>query len=273
MPEAHVNGVRIHYELSGSGDIPIALVHGAWVSHRSWEYIAPRLAESFQVLTYDRRGHSASERLPEPSTVHDDVADLAGLIEHLGLAPVWVGGVSSGAAIALRLAGECPDLLRGLVAHEPALFALLAQEPAGATVLDEFKKRGRAVVDRIVAGDPAGAAKQFMETVAEGPGSWDRLPTDYREVLVENAPTWVDDFNDRDAIEFDPEWVEDFSRPALLTRGELSPPAFGPVLDMISDAIPGAEMVTLPAVGHIPHRTHPEEYAEVVAAFVSERSD
>jgi pimeloyl-ACP methyl ester carboxylesterase len=61
MPTANVNGVRIFYELNGTGDA-LVLVHGSWVSHHSWDPVAPRLADSFRVLTYDRRGHSESER-------------------------------------------------------------------------------------------------------------------------------------------------------------------------------------------------------------------
>ena len=81
------------------------------------------------MLTYDRRGHSQSERLSGQGSVREDVADLAALIEDLRLAPAWVAGNSFGASITLRLAGERPDLLRGLIAHEPPLLSLLADDP------------------------------------------------------------------------------------------------------------------------------------------------
>jgi len=56
-----VNGVRLFYEIHGTG-VPLVLVHGSWDSHRNWDLVVPRLAEVFRVLTYDRRGHSQSER-------------------------------------------------------------------------------------------------------------------------------------------------------------------------------------------------------------------
>ncbi len=114
-----VNGVRLRYDLTGTGEVPVVLVHGSWVSHHNWDLAVPALAESFRVLTYDRRGHSESERPTGQGSVREDVADLAALIEHVGLAPAFVVGNSFGASIALRLAGEHPDLLRGLVAQEP----------------------------------------------------------------------------------------------------------------------------------------------------------
>ena len=124
MATATINGVQIFYELSGTGEVPLVLVHGSWVSHHSWDLVVPRLAESFRVLTYDRRGHSESQRLTAQDSVREDVADLAALIEHLELAPAWVAGNSFGASITLRLAAERPDLFRGLIAHEPPLYLL-----------------------------------------------------------------------------------------------------------------------------------------------------
>ena len=101
--------------------MPLVLVHGSWDSHHDWDLVVPRLADSFRVLTYDRRGHSESERPTGQESVREDVADLAALIEHLGLAPAWVVGNSFGASIILRLAGERPELFRGLIGHEPPL--------------------------------------------------------------------------------------------------------------------------------------------------------
>ena len=61
MPKAQANGVRLYYELHGSGD-PLALVHGSWVDATTWALVLDDLAKSFRVLVYDRRGHSRSER-------------------------------------------------------------------------------------------------------------------------------------------------------------------------------------------------------------------
>jgi pimeloyl-ACP methyl ester carboxylesterase len=146
MPTANVNGVRIFYELNGTGDA-LVLGHGSWVSHHSWDPVAPRLADSFRVLTYDRRGHSESERPTGQGSVREDVTDLATLIEHLGLVPAWVTGNSFGASITLRMAGERPDLFRGLLGHEPPLFWLLAHDPAVAPMLEELDQRIAAVVE------------------------------------------------------------------------------------------------------------------------------
>jgi pimeloyl-ACP methyl ester carboxylesterase len=106
MPTANVNGIQLFYEFSGTGEVPLVLVHGSWVSHHSWDLVVPRLAESFRVLAYDRRGHSESHRPAGPGSIREDVEDLAALIEHLGLAPAWVIGNSFGASITPPLCAQ-----------------------------------------------------------------------------------------------------------------------------------------------------------------------
>ena len=60
----------------------------------------------------------------------------------------------------------------------------------------EARKRIGTVVDRISSGYHAGAAEQFIETVALGPGAWARLPLKLRQTCTENAPTFLDEAND-----------------------------------------------------------------------------
>ena len=269
MPIAKVNGVRLFYEVSGSGEVPLVLVHGSWSSHQTWRFVVPQLAETFHVLTFDRRGHSASERPEGQGSVHDDVADLAALIEHLGLGPTWVAGNSFGASITLRLAAERPDLMRGVVAHEPPLFSLLTGGNLEMeSLLGTVRERTAAVVDRIASGDHAGAAEQFVETVALGPGAWAQLSAETRQTMIENAPTFVDETNDPEQFAFDLGSIAAFSEPALLTKGTRSPPTFAPVVEQIAAALPAAQLHVFPGAGHIPHVTHPEDYVGAIKGFV-----
>lgn len=36
---AQVNATRLFYEITGSGDVPLVLVHGSWSSHRNWDLV------------------------------------------------------------------------------------------------------------------------------------------------------------------------------------------------------------------------------------------
>src|SRR5205823_10936310 len=140
MSITEVNGVRLFTEPSGDGE-PLVLVHGSWGDHHNWDLVAPRLAEHFRVLTYDRRGHSESEAPPGQGRVDQDVDDLAALVEWLGLGPAHIVGNSFGAVISLKLASRRPELFRTLAVHEPPAFPLLAEDPGFEALVAEGRRR------------------------------------------------------------------------------------------------------------------------------------
>jgi pimeloyl-ACP methyl ester carboxylesterase len=104
MPRTRVNAVELYYEATGDGD-PLVLVHGSWGDHSNWQSVVPGLASSFRVITYDRRGHSPSERPPGQGLRREDEDDLAALIEVLDVSPAHVAGNSFGASIVLGPGG------------------------------------------------------------------------------------------------------------------------------------------------------------------------
>ncbi len=271
MATADINGTRLFYEVSGDGEVPLVLVHGAWGSHHDWDLVVPGLAKSFTVVTYDRRGHSDSERTSKPVSMHENAADAAALIEHLGLAPAWAIGISFGANITLWLAAEHPTLLRGIVAHDPTLFSLLAADPSVSPMLEANAKVLGAVVERIASGDHSGAAEQFF-TMVLGPGVWQKLPPVMRQAFITNAPTFPHEVRDPERFAFDLDWVRAFSRPSFLSAGDQSPPFSAKVLSMLAEVLPNCEVVTFAGAGHLPHLTHPEAYIESVGAFVRKHS-
>ncbi len=272
MPTIQANGIGLAYELTGTGEAPIVFVHGSWGSHHAFDLVTPKLAERFRVVTYDRRGHSDSERPPGQGSVHEDVADLAALIEGLDLAPAWVAGTSYGAIITLRLAGERPELFRGLIAHEPPLLAL---PNAGASKDPNAEKTNdtiRSVVARIDAGDHEGAAEQFVDSIAFGPGTWAHFPEPLRLTFTFNAPTWSDEQKDPESLTMDLDRLRRFDHPALITIGDHSPPWFAPIARTVVEYLPNVELLTFPGAGHGPHSSHPGPYVEAITAFIDKAS-
>jgi pimeloyl-ACP methyl ester carboxylesterase len=267
MPISSINGIQLYWELSGDGE-PAVLVHGSWGDHHNWDLVTPGLSKSLNVATYDRRGHSRSERPPGQGSIHEDVADLAALIEHLFGGPAHVIGNSFGAAVALNLAIERPELIRSLVAHEPPLFALLEGETQVQGALAAVQERIAAVVPLLHSGDFAGAARRFVETIAFGPGAWDQLPQATRDIFTSNAPTWLDELQEPGWMMLDLKRLGAFSAPALLSNGGESPPFFPLVVQRISAALPHARKHVFPTAGHVPHLSHPGEYVPVVREFI-----
>ena len=233
MPFQQINHVNVYYEAVGGGE-PLVLVHGSWGDHHNWAGVVPLLSASFQVVTFDRRGHSQSEAPPGQGSVREDAADLGRLIEELRLAPAHVVGNSFGAAIALRLAGQRSDLFRSLVVHEPPLLGLLEGRPEFQPMLEPYEQPIQAVAELLRSGDFAGAARQFVETVAFGPGTWATLPQPIQATFIRNAPTYLDEINDPEALTLDLAALRNFAKPALVTTGTTSPPFFKPIAELVA---------------------------------------
>lgn len=78
----------------------------------------------YRHIVMEARGHGHSPLGPQGDiTIATFTADLVAVIEALDTAPCIVGGISMGAAMALRLAVTRPDLVRGLVLARPAWVA------------------------------------------------------------------------------------------------------------------------------------------------------
>lgn len=263
MPTVAVNGTSLYYTARGSGP-SLVLVHGSWGDADNWAAVVPQLAEHCTVVAFDRRGHSRSERPPGQGSVHEDVADLAALIEALDLASAFVGGNSYGALITLRLAATRPELVRGIAAHEPPGIALLLDDPALAPLADAVGQRLAPVRELLESGDFVAAAEWFVDNVALGAGGWAQLPEPVRQTFVRNAPTYLDELRDPDAVTLDLDALARYTKPALLTLGDASPPMFAPILDRIAPVLPQAKRHLFAGAGHVPHLTHPAEYVRVV---------
>ena len=102
------------YEITGSGDAAVVLVHGLGLNRQSWQWQVPALAERYRVITYDLHGHGESSLPPEwPSlTMFSD--QLRELMEHLRLEKAAVLGFSLGGMIARRFAMDHPSRLWAL---------------------------------------------------------------------------------------------------------------------------------------------------------------
>lgn len=267
MATITVGGVQLAYEEAGAGP-PVVLVHGSWADRRAWAAVSGPLAEEHRVIAYDRRGHTESERPPGRARIADHVSDLAGLIEGLASSPAHVVTSSFGGEIGLRLTLGRPDLVVSLSLHEPPLYDLLADDPEGAVLLRDLRARMAPVLADIERGDDDTAARQFVETIAMGPGMWEALPAPVQQTFVRNAPTWLGDVGDPTQGSVDPAALGALTTPVLLTDGARSVPDAAIVTRRLAELLPQARRHTFPEAGHVPHRTHPDELVEVLRGFL-----
>ena len=80
MTRNGLDGLDLFYQSVGAGE-RVVMTHGAWTDGRSWEAVAGFLAKRFEVVTWDRRGHSRSGDQPAPGSTKEDAAYLASIIE------------------------------------------------------------------------------------------------------------------------------------------------------------------------------------------------
>jgi pimeloyl-ACP methyl ester carboxylesterase len=114
------DGVRLHLDDAGGAGAPVFFQHGLCGDAGQPREAFPS-EPGLRRLTLEMRGHGRSEpgalsRL----SIATFTDDLIAAIEWLGAGPVALGGISMGAAIALRLAVLRPDLVRGLALVRPA---------------------------------------------------------------------------------------------------------------------------------------------------------
>jgi pimeloyl-ACP methyl ester carboxylesterase len=120
MPRFHHGPVEIAYLDQGEGE-PIVLVHG-FASTKEVNWVLPGWVATLndagrRVIALDNRGHGGSTKLYDPAEYHSArmAADVAALIDHLGLARPDVMGYSMGARITAFLALKHPDKTRAIV--------------------------------------------------------------------------------------------------------------------------------------------------------------
>ena len=110
------DGVQIYYEIAGAGR-PLVLGHEFAGDIASWEPQVNFLARRYRVITYCHRGYPPSEVPADPDAYSQErlVADLRGLLRHLGAVPAYVGGLSMGGGVALSLALAHPEMCRAVL--------------------------------------------------------------------------------------------------------------------------------------------------------------
>ncbi len=268
MPRLRVNGAELYYDVIGEGD-PLVLVHGGWGDHNTWRLVADEFARSYQVVTYDHRGHSQSDDSTRADVIRAHEEDLGALIEKLGIAPAHVVGNSIGGSIALRLAGRRPEMFGSICAHEPPSLDVLSGDRETEALAEDQVTKLAVVEQRLAAGDMEGGARLFFETIALGPGAWEQLPEQSRRTYVTNAPTFLAEMRDPEQLRLDLEGLARFPHPTLLTDGDSSTPEFAAVVARLARLMPRAERRTVVGAGHVPHVTQPADYARITLEFLS----
>ena len=107
-------GVSLAYRQSGTGPDVVWLAAGDNPGDNWRRYQTPAFDDAYRSTTYDARGVGATRSESEPPwPIAEHAVDLAGLIEAVCEPPVFLVGLSMGSLIAVQIAHDRPELVRG----------------------------------------------------------------------------------------------------------------------------------------------------------------
>ena len=252
-----VNGITLHYHRTGGDLPPLVLAHGITDSSLAWSRLAKALQDSFDMIMLVARGHGDSDKPQTGYDASDHAADVAGLIEALGLGQPALIGHSMGARTVAALAVEYPQQVKRIVLEDPP-----------------WRDEETAPGDR---------ATHFQELIA-------RYHTMSRDEIVafgrQNNPTWDEEelalwargkaMVSAHVAQFSTaqmSWRDSVAKiacPTLLVTGD---PAVGAIVtpetaEAVCQANAQIQVVRIPGAGHNIRRDQFAAYSEAVKAFL-----
>ena len=112
---APVNGLRMYYEVHGSGD-PVVLLHGSFMTiTNNWTGWIGELSKTRKVIAVEMQGHGRTADIPRDITNENLADDVAALLEHLKIPRADLIGYSMGGGVAMQCAIRHPDKVRKVV--------------------------------------------------------------------------------------------------------------------------------------------------------------
>ncbi len=264
------DGLELYYrDYPGSDDRPPLLcLHGLTRNSRDFEAFADRYAGRFRVIAVDFRGRGLSERDPQPGRYLPVTyaADILHLLDELGIESAVFVGTSLGGLVTMFVAGIQPRRIAGAILND-----------VGPELDDRGLERIKSYVGKPVRFRDWDEAADYVAAInrnlpaAFGHDDWlrsarrlcredgDAIVFDYDMAIAEpfNQPGGV--------VAFDmwPLYRRLGQAPLLIVRGENSDLLSRASAKAMLDAAPGAQLVTVPGVGHAPELSEPAAVAAI----------
>lgn len=251
MPHADLNGIRIRYDVEGSGPA-VLLSHGYSATGRMWDAQRTALADRYRVISWDMRGHGATECPDDPGCYSADatVADMKALLDHLGVARAVVGGLSLGGYVSLAFFLAHPAMVRALVLADTgpgfrnpearAAWNRRAEERA-----QELETRGLEAL--------AGRSREMREAMGDH-RSARSLALAARGMLAQQDARVIDG-------------LASVRMPTLIVVGDRDEPFLAPTRYMASK-IAGSRLEVIEDAGHSANLDQPDAFNRILRTFL-----
>jgi 3-oxoadipate enol-lactonase len=251
----YLDDIRLNAEISGpEGGPAVVLIHALGTNLHIWDDVVAGLPFA-RVLRFDQRGHGASDVPEPPYSMGALIRDGERLMQHFGMRDAVVVGLSMGGLVAQGLAVKRLDLVRGMVLSNTA--AKIGTPEVWAGRIAEMQAGGpEGYADGAMARmfglrwrDVAGMPKVREMLLATDPRGW---------IGCAGAIAGTDFYTPTAGL----------TLPTLAIAGAndgTTPP------DMVretADLILGSRFHLIRGAGHLPMVEKPEEYVQVLTAFL-----
>lgn len=265
------DGLKLHYrDYPGPSDRPPLLcLHGLTRNSRDFESLADRLAGDWRVIAVDFRGRGLSDHDPIPSRYMQPTyaADVLQLLDELRIDKAVFIGTSLGGLVTMIVAAFAPQRIAGAVLND---------------VGPELSAEGRERISGYV-GQPI-LFRDWDDAAEQLGAKYGSLhPTYGRDEWLRYARRVARETERGVEFDYDMAIAEPFKqmdqptatadawpmlralagRPVLILRGEHSDLLSPEIAERMREAVPGAELVTVPNVGHAPDFDEPESIAAI----------
>jgi pimeloyl-ACP methyl ester carboxylesterase len=253
------DGYPLAYAKQGHGPT-VLFVHGSLGDCRYWYPQVHGLSDTFRVIAVSLRRcfPEAWDGRGDGFSIEEHARDVVRFAEHLGQ-PVALVGFSRGGVVAVQAACARPKLFAKLVLVEPGLDSLIGAD-------DPLRPVARSAVKTMQAGDVDGGLRILVD-FASGPGTWDRLPEEFRAVPRSNAWTLAGQMSERRSCS--PTDLRELRMPVLLLGGERGTDRARRILDAMQASMPDAKRATIAGAAHNMSVTHSQEFNRVLREFLT----
>jgi 3-oxoadipate enol-lactonase len=259
------HGIELAYQVSGQGP-PLVWVAGTGIGGAVWHREQfPHFADRFTCVSFDLRGAGGSDSPPGPYSVAQMAADTAGLLEGLGLERAAFVGLSLGSAILQELALARPEMVERMV-----LLSTWSSTPTEPHIKRWFDAR-------LV------TLRHAPRNVFAAYGFWMWAPSfvdDEPEAMADLGEFFLSISGAQPLHAYEAHFEADLAHdtidrlgaiacPTLVLYGEEDLITLPRYNERVAAAIPGAEVRSIPAAGHMALVERPEAVNEAILGFLT----
>lgn len=113
---APVNGMQMYYEIQGTGNMPLVMIHGGGSTiETSFGRLLPLLAKHYKIIAVELQAHGRTADRDAPESFVQDADDVAALLQYLHVDKANILGFSNGGSTTLQIAIRHPQLVNKII--------------------------------------------------------------------------------------------------------------------------------------------------------------